>query len=110
MQWENPAAYHRTKAFPLGGRWHGEAVTDEGRSVNTTTSAKKPTFQPRISQKSKIFASFSPGRSLSGTSNAVPHLPYHAKKLPQLGEAFGFTYTSEITGRIMGLRLVVLYR
>ena len=21
---------HLSKAFPLGGRWHGEAVTDEG--------------------------------------------------------------------------------
>ena len=35
-----------------------------GGSVKATTSGKKPTFPPLISQKSKIFASFSPGGSL----------------------------------------------
>ncbi len=59
-----PTNFHRTKAFPLGGRWAGEAGSDEGCSVNITTSGKKSTFSPLISQKSKIFASFPPGGSL----------------------------------------------
>ncbi len=48
-----------------------------GRAVCLLPAAKKPTLQPLISQKSKIFASFSPGRSLtlSVTAYAVPPLP-----------------------------------
>ncbi len=36
----------------------GFAGSDEGRSVNLTTSGKDPTFSPLISKKAKIFASF----------------------------------------------------
>ena len=65
--WQFPGSIQgggRTKTFPLGGRWPGEAGSDEGHSVEATTSARKPTFPPLISQKSKIFASFPRGGSL----------------------------------------------
>ena len=42
-----PTKFPRTKAFPLGGRWPGEAGSDEGRSVKATASAKNPTL-PQI--------------------------------------------------------------
>ena len=64
--WGTPGSIQgggRTKTFPLGGRWPGEAGSDEGHSVEATTSAEKPTFPPLISQKSKIFASFPRGGS-----------------------------------------------
>ena len=64
--WGTPGSIQgggRTKTFPLGGRWPGEAGSDEGHSVEATTSARKPTFPPLISQKSKIFASFPRGGS-----------------------------------------------
>ena len=73
-----PTKRHRTKAFPLGGRWPGESRGGCGdRKRDFPPVAKEPTLQPLISQKSKIFASFSPGRSLtlSVTAYAVPPLP-----------------------------------
>ena len=31
---------HLSKAFPLGGRWHGEAVTDEGAMIERFRSSQ----------------------------------------------------------------------
>ena len=35
-----PAKFPRTNAFPRGGRWQPEGLTDDGRSVKATASAK----------------------------------------------------------------------
>ena len=77
-----PTKFPRTKAFPLGGRWLAAGETDEGRSVKATASGENPTFSPLISQKSKIFASFSPGRSQRPLRHgfAVPPLPKGAAR------------------------------
>jgi len=56
------------KSLPLWGRWHGEAVTDEGGGTPQIAhnrqyvqiSHRTPSL---IRQKSKIFASFPPGEA-----------------------------------------------
>ena len=55
-----PTKFPRTKTFPLGGRWHGEAVTDEGRSVKTTASAKKSHVSTPHQSKIKDFCQLPP--------------------------------------------------
>ncbi len=52
------------KPSPSGEGGPAKPGRMRGGSVKATTSGKKPTFPPLISQKSKIFASFSPGGSL----------------------------------------------
>ena len=61
-----------------------------GDSVKATTSAKNPTILPLISQKSKIFTSFSRGRSLalSVTANAVPPLPKGEARRPVAADSY----------------------
>jgi len=68
---------HCTQAFPLRGRWHGEAVTDEVSPRSGVTAvrirpkqrSRKPSAAHLISQKSKIFDSFPQGEAL-GRSRA----------------------------------------
>ena len=53
------------QSLPLRGRWHGEAVTDEGEMYRIR---RKPVLHTKpephlISQKSKIFASFPKGEA-----------------------------------------------
>ena len=60
--WGTPGSIQgggRTKTFPLGGRWPGEAGSDEGHSVEATTSARKPTPTPHQS-KIKDFCQLPP--------------------------------------------------
>ncbi len=71
------------KPSPLGGRWPGEAGSDEGCSVNITTSGKKSTFSPLISQKSKIFDSFPPGGSLLTGPGRYPAVDGQKKPSPE---------------------------
>ena len=54
-----PTKFHRTKAFPLGGRWLAAGETDEGRSVKIPTSGKNQRFHPS-SVKNQRFLPASP--------------------------------------------------
>ena len=38
-----PTKFHRTKTFPLGGRWQPEGLTDEGRQRKDFHRSEKPT-------------------------------------------------------------------
>ena len=65
------------KTFPLGGRWHGEAVTDEGGNVAITAAVKKW----RISNKLLLFAwdeNLWYGGPSSAPVCALGHLPPRA--------------------------------
>ncbi len=55
-----PTKLHRTKAFPLGGRWPGEAGSDEGPGSVFTTSGEKTNVAAPYQSKIKDFCQLLP--------------------------------------------------
>ena len=56
------------QSLPLWGRWHGEAVTEEGSTHSPKEMQLGGGYCNLFSQKSKIFASFPKGEALGAAA------------------------------------------
>ena len=70
-----PTQCRRTKAFPLGGRWHGEAVTDEGRRAAAVTYEPETLAVDHHLRGHPVRYRVVGGKALSDSPDGEPPLP-----------------------------------